>query len=109
MAVVGSHSTDGTILGVVLIGAILYGFSLLIYRLFFSPLSKIPGPWLTRISSIPEANALKQNRRAQWITDLFEQAPDVIAIRTGPNSVSFNHPDAVKEIYGMSCKVQQVE
>ena len=101
MAVGGSQFIDGKLLSFVLICAILYGFSLLIYRLFFSPLSKIPGPWLTRISSIPEANALKQNRRAQWITDLFEQNPDAIAIRTGPNSVSFNHPDAVKEIYGM--------
>jgi hypothetical protein len=101
MAVVGSQFTDGKLLSLVLICAILYGFSLLIYRLFFSPLSRIPGPWLTRISSIPEANALKQNRRAQWITDLFEQDPNVIAIRTGLNSVSFNHPDAVKEIYGM--------
>lgn len=106
MAVVGSYFTNGTILSLVLISAVLYGFSLLTYRLFFSPLSKIPGPWLTRISSIPEANALKQNRRAQWITDLFEQDPDAIAIRTGPNSVSFNHPDAVKEIYGMQYTLQ---
>ena len=107
MAVLGRQFTDGTLLGLVLICAVLFGFFLLIYRLFLSPLSKIPGHWLTRISSIPEANALKQNRRAQWITDLFEQSPDTIAIRTGPNSVSFNHPDAVKEIYGMLHRFKQ--
>jgi hypothetical protein len=101
MAVVGEHASKGFALGLVLIGVTLFGLGLLIYRLFFSPLSKIPGPWLTRISTIPEANALKENRRAQWITDLFAQNPDAIAIRTSPNSVSFNHPDAVKEIYGM--------
>lgn len=93
---------NGKLLGLGLIAATLYGFSILVYRLFFAPLSKIPGPWLTRISSIPEANALKENRRAQWVTDLFAQNPEATAIRTGPNSVSFNHPDAVKEIYGMS-------
>ena len=101
MAILSRQVDNGTLVGLVLIGATLYGIFVLVYRLFFSPLSKIPGPWLTRISTIPEANALKENRRAQWVTDLFAQNPDAIAIRTGPNSVSFNHPDAVKEIYGM--------
>ncbi|KAF2113864.1 cytochrome P450 monooxygenase [Lophiotrema nucula] len=80
--------------------SILYFIGVLIYRLFFSPLAKLPGPWLTRISTIPEAKALKSNRRAQWVTDLFAENPGAVAIRTGPNSVSFNHPDAVKAIYG---------
>lgn len=81
--------------------AILYPLVVLVYRLFFSPLSKIPGPWLTRISSIPEANALKEQRRTQWVNSLFEQNPGAVAVRTGPKSVSFNHPDAVKAIYGI--------
>ena len=84
----------------VLLPPILYVFSILVYRLFFSPLSKIPGPWLTKISTFPEANALKSSRRARWVTELFEQYPGAVAVRTGPNSVSFNHPDAVKAIYG---------
>jgi benzoate 4-monooxygenase len=74
--------------------------ALLLYRLFFSPMSKIPGPWLTRISAVPEANALKDKRRAEWASDLFKQYPDSVAVRTRPNAVSFNHPDAVKAIYG---------
>lgn len=74
--------------------------ALLVYRLFFSPLSKIPGPWITRISGILEANALKDKRRAEWANGLFAQYPGAVAVRTGPNSVSFNHPDAVKAIYG---------
>ncbi|KAI1623344.1 cytochrome P450 monooxygenase [Exophiala viscosa] len=74
--------------------------ALLIYRLLFSPLSKIPGPWITRISAVPEANALKDKRRTEWVGQLFAQNPGTVAVRTGPNSVSFNHPDAVKAIYG---------
>ena len=101
MAILSRQVENGTLVAIALLSVTLYGFTVLVYRLFFSPLSKIPGPWLTRISSIPEANALKENRRAQWVTDLFTQNSDAIAIRTGPNSVSFNHPDAVKEIYGM--------
>lgn len=81
--------------------AFAYYLALLVYRLFFSPLSKIPGPWITRISSIPEVNALKDNRRAEWASGLFAQYSDAVAVRTSPNAVSFNHPDAVKAIYGM--------
>ena len=88
------------LIGLLALIVIAYLLCTLTYRLFLSPLSKIPGPWLTKISSIPEANALKENRRAQWVTDLFNQFPESVAVRTGPNSVSFNHPDAVKEIYG---------
>jgi len=82
-----------------------YPIGLTIYRLFFSPLSKLPGPWLTRISSIPEVNALKEQRRTKWVNSLFEQNPGAVAVRTGPTSVSFNHPDAVKAIYGTSTSV----
>lgn len=95
------QSSNGILFLLLVVCFAVYGLSLLIYRSFFSSLSKIPGPWLTRISTVSEANALKKNRRAQWVTDLFEQYPDAVAIRTGPNSVAFNHPDAVKEIYGM--------
>lgn len=82
------------------VSSVLYGLWIFIYRLFLSPLASIPGPFLTRISTIPEANALKANRRAAWVTELFETYSGSVAIRTGPNSVSFNHPDAVKAIYG---------
>lgn len=83
---------------------VFYLVTVILYRLLLSPLSKIPGPWLTRISNIPEAKALKKSRRAQWVTGLFEQNPGAVAVRTGPNSVSFNHPDAIKAIYGEHLK-----
>lgn len=93
----------------ILAGIIAYQICTLLYRLFLSPLSKLPGPWLTKISSIPEANALKEQRRTFWVNKLFEQNPDAVAVRTGPTSVSFNHPDAIKAIYGGSIFVQKYE
>jgi len=71
-----------------------------VHRLFFSPLSRLPGPWLTKISSLPELDALKEQRRTEWVNSLFDENPGAVAVRTGPRSVSFNHPDAVKAIYG---------
>jgi benzoate 4-monooxygenase len=92
------HPRTAILSGACLI-AIIYPIWLLAYRLFFSPLSKLPGPWLTKISTVPEANALKQQRRARWVNELFEET-GAICVRTGPNYVSFRHPDAVKAIYG---------
>lgn len=92
--------TGSMALDVSLLLAALYPVCIVIYRLFFSPLSKIPGPWLTRISSVPEVQALKRQQRTQWVNQLFAQNPGAVAVRTGPNSVSFNHPDAIKAIYG---------
>lgn len=83
-----------------LVVAALWLLGSLLYRVFLSPLSRLPGPWLTKISTIPETNALKEQRRARWVTELFEQNPGAVAVRTGPNSVSFNSPEAVKAIYG---------
>ena len=101
MAVIDTLARNSTTAwSLALLLPLVYLLSVTIYRLFFSPLSKIPGPWLTRISTIPEANALKQSGRVRWIASLFEQNPGAVAIRTGPSSVSFNHPDAIKAIYG---------
>jgi benzoate 4-monooxygenase len=89
------------LLPLVLLAGISYPLYVVIYRLFFSPLSRIPGPWQTRISSLLEVNALKEQCRTRWVSELFAQNPGAVAVRTGPSSVSFNHPDAVKAIYGV--------
>lgn len=101
MAILDNLATRGEfILFIALAAIIFYSISLTVYRLFFSPLSKIPGPWSTRISWILDGKALKEQRRTRWVGDLFAENPGTVAVRTNPNSVSFNHPDAVKAIYG---------
>ncbi|KAF2462870.1 cytochrome P450 monooxygenase [Lindgomyces ingoldianus] len=101
MAIVQSFSlTQTSLFKGIAVFAVAYPICLIIYRLLFSPLAKLPGPWSTRISSILESNALKEQRRTQWVSSLFEQNPGAAVVRTGPTSVSFNHPDAIKAIYG---------
>jgi hypothetical protein len=102
MAFIDVHIDDPKLaLSLSLLAVVIYPLYILTYRFFFSPLSKIPGPKLTRITGILEVNALKEQRRTQWVGELFVQNPGAVAVRTGPNSVSFNHPEAVKAIYGM--------
>ena len=101
MAVINEFpSTPSLLVASVILAALVYS-AVLVYKLFFSPLSKIPGPWITKISAIPGANAVKDQRRTDWENSLFAQHPGTVAVRIGPNAVSFNHPDAVKAIYGM--------
>lgn len=103
MAIIDTLSENRTqVTSFVLVFTISYILFIVIYRLFFSPMSKIPGPWMTCISTAPETKALKEQRRTQWVNSLFARYPGAVAVRTGPNSVSFNHPDAVKAIYGLS-------
>ena len=88
------------LVSLLLLASIVLPLYIVLYRLFFSPLSKLPGPWQTRISTHLEVNALREQRRTKWVSELFEENPGAVAVRTGPTSVSFNHPDAVKAIYG---------
>lgn len=92
--------SDNPVIGLLILLAFLIPLGLLVSRLFLSPLARLPGPWLTRISSMPEANALRDQRRTAWVNELFEQHPGAVAVRTAPRSVSFNTLEAVKAIYG---------
>ena len=38
--------------GLLVAGSILYTLCLFIYRLFFHPLAKFPGPWLNAVSDV---------------------------------------------------------
>ncbi|KAJ5921752.1 hypothetical protein N7454_009226 [Penicillium verhagenii] len=64
---------------------------------FLSPLSKIPGPWYTRFTSLwIKYQEFTANRR-ESIHKLHQIYGPVV--RLGPNEVSFTSLDAIKEIY----------
>jgi hypothetical protein len=64
MAVVTVPSFDqGVGLPLPLLSAIAYPLYTIIYPLFFSSLSTIPGLWQTRISRLLEPKALKEQRQ----------------------------------------------
>lgn len=62
-----------------------------------SPLSKIPGPTYTKLTSLPlKYQEFTGNRRA-WIHTLHRKHGKVV--RLGPNEVSCTGIEAVREIY----------
>ena len=69
----------------------------LLFRRSISPLSRIPGPFITRFTSLPLIyNEFKSNRRLH-VHSLHQKYGPVV--RLSPNEVSFTSLDALKEIY----------
>ncbi len=70
-----------------------------IYRLFFAPLSKIPGPRLTALTQLwLMYHEFKGNRTVQIDKLHFHYGP---VVRVSPNEVSFNNYEGLREIYGI--------
>ncbi|KAI0129094.1 cytochrome P450-like protein [Xylariales sp. AK1849] len=84
-----------------------YLLTLIIYRLYFHPLSKYPGPFLAKITDAYQLyHAWKGDRHLEfWRT--HERYGRIV--RFGPNSVSFNSNTALKEIYGFKSNVRKAE
>lgn len=74
---------------------VLLSFSLI--RILRSPLSRVPGPWYTRLTSIPLKWAELNASRTLFIHSLHQRYGP--AVRIAPNEVSFSSAAAVKEIY----------
>ncbi len=70
---------------------------LVIYRLFFHPLARIPGPRLAAVSNIWHARQVRDGRARELGKSLHQRYGPVV--RVGPNEVWFNSAEAFREIY----------
>ncbi|KAI1647477.1 cytochrome P450 [Daldinia loculata] len=87
--------------------ASIYVVGLVIYRLFFHPLAKYPGPFIAKITDAYQLyHAWKGDRHLEFWR-LHEKYGKVV--RFGPNSVSFNSNTALKDIYGFKSNVRKAE
>ena len=66
-------------------------------RRLLSPLSAIPGPFLTRLTSLPLIYQEFTSNRRLYIHALHQKYGPVV--RLSPNEVSFTSLEALKEIY----------
>jgi len=74
-----------------------YTTSVAIYRLFFSPLKDLPGPWYTKISNVWLSINELSLRQCRAIDDLFAKYGPVVQL--GPNKVGFIDMTAAKNAY----------
>ncbi|PQE16354.1 Benzoate 4-monooxygenase cytochrome P450 protein [Rutstroemia sp. NJR-2017a WRK4] len=84
---------------------IFYYIASAIYNLYFSPLSKYPGPFLAKISAWPNFYYASTGYRHIWIWQCHEKYGD--AFRYKPNGVLFNSPSSYRTIYQSRANVKK--
>ncbi|TVY15568.1 Tryprostatin B 6-hydroxylase [Lachnellula arida] len=97
---IGQAFTDITSITACYLGG-LFG-SLIIYRGFFHPLNKFPGPFGARISNFWFSAQLKNGDSYKKLEKLHGKYGDFL--RIGSSDLSIIHPKAVHAIYGLGSK-----
>lgn len=81
--------------------------SLLAYRVFWSPLSRFPGPYGARVSNFWFSSQLANHDAYKTVLKLHEDYGDFV--RIGSNDLSIIHPKAVNAIYGLESKCRKAD
>jgi hypothetical protein len=81
----------------VVLSTIVVTLHVVVYRVTFHPLARIPGPRLAAISNVWYGRQIAKGRMAQLGPELHKKYGDVV--RVGPNEVWFNTPEAFDQIY----------
>ncbi|KAH7402582.1 cytochrome P450 46A1 [Pyrenochaeta sp. MPI-SDFR-AT-0127] len=73
-----------------------------IYRVYFHPLSRFPGPKLSAFTRIPHLYATATGTLHQYVARLSTQYGDIV--RISPDELSFVGPQSLRDIYGYGSK-----
>lgn len=84
---------------------VIYFSSVAIYRLFFHPLAKYPGPFIAKLTTWWDVYYAYKGDKHLLFHRLHEQYGDFV--RYGPNTLSINNPAALKAVYGHRANVRK--
>ena len=84
----------------------IYG-SLVIYRIFFSPLKGFPGPFLSKITNLNFSARLKNSDAHEKVLALHRKYGHFV--RLGSSDLSIAHPKAANVIYGRGSKCTKAD
>lgn len=76
-----------------------YGLIRIIYNIFLSPLSAIPGPWYAAISNLWLMTHVLRFEQCKTIHHLFEKYGPVV--RVGPNKIVFRDLSISRRVYSV--------
>ena len=76
-----------------------YVFAVIVYRVFFSPLASLPGPWYAAVSDFWITTHVVRMRQCRAVQDLFERFGPVV--RIGPNKVVFCDVTSMRSVYSV--------
>lgn len=80
---------------------------MLVYRLYFHPLSSHPGPLLAKTTDLHQLWHSYRGDRHLELWRLHQKYGPVV--RFGPNSLSFNTSSSLKDIYGFKSNVRKAQ
>ncbi|KAJ5505705.1 Cytochrome P450 [Penicillium expansum] len=91
---------------------LLRGLYLVVYRLYLSPLAKVPGPKLAALSSWYEAyyDLVSEGHGGQFVFQvkrLHEKHGPIV--RVGPNEVHIDDPDYYNEVYSTASPTKPID
>ncbi|KAF2848188.1 benzoate 4-monooxygenase cytochrome-like protein P450 [Plenodomus tracheiphilus IPT5] len=87
--------------------AVSYAVFVAIYRLYFHPLAKFPGPFWARLTVFPSWWHTRSGDRHIWLYQLQEKYGTEFRYR--PDSVLINTPTAYKKIFGPAGNVRKAD
>ncbi|KAJ5681311.1 elymoclavine monooxygenase [Penicillium maclennaniae] len=102
---VRNPTSSSAVLRSFLLAFILYAFSIVVNRLFFQPLSKVPGPKLAALTKWYGFyyNVVRDGQYCLSFPSLHKKY-DSPVIRIGPNAVHVNDPNFYQEMFSMTTK-----
>ncbi|KAJ5837013.1 elymoclavine monooxygenase [Penicillium robsamsonii] len=94
-----------TVLGSLLLAIIFYGFFIVVNRIFFEPLSKVPGPKLAALTKWYGFyyNVIRDGQYSLSFSSLHKKYGSPV-IRIGPNAVHVDDPSFYQEMFSMTTK-----
>ncbi|KAJ4305706.1 hypothetical protein N0V90_001237 [Kalmusia sp. IMI 367209] len=101
----GAVATSRDCFALVLIIALSYFIARAIYDAYFHPLANCPGPFIARISTIPNFYHAMKGDRHLWIWQNHQVYGNKVRIQ--PNEVVFLAPQAHRDIYGSKANVRR--
>jgi hypothetical protein len=94
-----SNGLEKVNLPLVIVAGVSFAAVFVLYRLFFAPLSRLPGPRLTALTKLWIMYHEFKGGRTALIDELHQRYGPIV--RISPDEVSFNNHEALKEIYGI--------
>lgn len=76
-----------------------------LYRVYFHPLSRFPGPKIYAFTRLPHLYLMYTGKSHQSVLELHRQYGEIV--RLSPDELSFIHPDAWRDIYGHGSRSTQ--
>ncbi|KAI0911326.1 putative benzoate 4-monooxygenase cytochrome P450 [Ustulina deusta] len=71
--------------------------SMFLYRVWFHPLKRFPGPFLAKVSKLWHVWKVRDSQNYLFLESLRQQYGDFV--RTGPNEITTFHPDGLNAIH----------